>query len=76
MINKESITRILRLGDDSADVTDVQISSDTIEVTLQKKDQVMFCPECGCRMESKCIRVRKVNHPVMQDGYKLILHVK
>ena len=45
MINKESITRILRLGDDSADVTDVQISSDTIEVTLQKKDQVMFCPE-------------------------------
>lgn len=76
MINKESITRILRLGDDSADVTDVQISSDTIEVTLQKKDQVMFCPECGCRMESKGIRVRKVNHPVMQDGYKLILHVK
>ncbi|WP_167849939.1 hypothetical protein [Galactobacillus timonensis] len=45
MINKESITRILRLGDDSADVTDVQISSDTIEVTLQKKDQVMFCTE-------------------------------
>lgn len=32
----------MRLGDDSADVTDVQISSDTGNVTLQKKDQVMF----------------------------------
>ena len=34
MINKESITIIIRLGDDSVDVTDVQISSDTVEVTI------------------------------------------
>ena len=76
MLTEESITKLLRLGDDSIDVVDVTQNNDTITVTLQKKDPVMFCPECGCRMESKGIHVRKVNHPVLQNGYKLILHVR
>ena len=76
MLTEDSITKLLRLSDDSINVIDVTQNNDTITITLQKKDPVMFCPECACRMESKGIHVRKVNHPVLQNGCKLILHVR
>ena len=75
MLTEDSITKLLRLSDDSINVIDVTQNNDTITITLQKKDPVMFCPECACRMESKGIHVRKVNHPVLQNGCKLILPV-
>lgn len=34
-----------------------------------------FCPQCGCIMHSRGIKVRTVNHPVYQDSYRLYLKV-
>lgn len=35
----------------------------------------VFCPNCGCRMHSKGMYARTVNHPVLQDSFKLVLVV-
>ena len=44
-------------------------------IFLKKKLSPMFCPECGSRMHSKGIYVRSIRHPVLNDGYSIILKV-
>ena len=33
-----------------------------------------MCPKCGCVMYSKGVRKREINHPVLQDGFRLYLY--
>lgn len=67
---------ILNLTDDSVEVTEVEETENTLIAYVQKKDVFCVCDECGCKMESKGPRYRKVNHPILQDGRALVLMVK
>ncbi|MCF0186900.1 MAG: ISL3 family transposase [Bacteroidaceae bacterium] len=70
------ITNILGLEDSSIDILSVTVEGSTREFTIEKKLVPVYCPACGCRMYSKGIRVRTVNHPIFQDGYRTVLKVR
>ena len=69
------ISDLIDLGDPSAKVTEVIQDDDTKYVFIEKKVACMFCPLCDRRMKSKGKRIKQINHPVFQDGFKLILAV-
>lgn len=35
-----------------------------------------YCPACGYRMHSRGVKKRISNHPILQDGYSLVLILK
>lgn len=72
----DSIIDVLNLVDDDLIITDHKTINQTLYVELEKKLSPMYCPLCGSRMYSKGIYQRTINHPVLQDGRKVILNVK
>ena len=70
------ITQLLDIKDSGITVLQVKETSTTKTVLLEKQLTYHFCPVCGCRMHSKGIYLRKVNHPILQDGKQLILHIR
>ena len=72
----DSIIELLNLEDPNIIVSDISIEGNTKFVTLETKPSIHFCPRCCYRMHSKGIRTRKVNHPILQDTYSLILVLK
>ena len=54
-------------------ISDTTIEGQTKFITLETAPSIHFCPICGFRMHSKGLHTRKVNHPVLQDGYKILL---
>lgn len=60
---------------DDIEITDVVIDEENgvKTIKLEKKYSAMFCPECGERMYSKGLYTRSLNHPVLADGYKVII---
>ena len=71
-----NITQILDIKDSGIKVLAVKETTATRTVTIEKEITFHFCPVCGCRMYSKGIYTRHVNHPIMQDGLRLILEIK
>ena len=70
------ITEMLNLiEDDEIIITGHETIGSTVTVHVQKKLSPHFCPLCGQRMYSKGIYERTVNHPILQDGRKIILRV-
>lgn len=47
----------------------------TLEITISKPPSPQYCPICNYRMLSKGIYVRTANHPILQDGRKVVLKV-
>ena len=45
-------------------------------VVVEKIYSPMFCPECNERMESKGIYVRHIKHPILDDGYQIIIELR
>ena len=68
-----SITNLLDLEDADVKITDVQIQGHIKTVFLESAVTAHFCPVCSCRMHSRGIKKRKINHPILQDNYELIL---
>lgn len=66
---------LLNLADDSAIVSDITYEDSSVIVHIQKNFSAAFCPVCHSRMLSKGPRTRNVNHPILQDGRKLILRI-
>ena len=67
---------LLNLPDDgTVIITDVTVSDNIKHVYLSRPASPVYCDNCGCRMHSKGIYTRTVNHPVFQDHSQLILHV-
>ena len=63
---------------DDIQIGEVRIDDLTLTkiIPIEKIQGPVFCPVCGERMYSKGFYVRKVNHPVLADGYKVVLEVK
>ena len=68
-----SITELLDLEDIDISITDIRIEGRKKFLSLETKLEAHFCPCCGFKMYSRGIKRRKISHPVLQDGYELIL---
>lgn len=71
-----SITDLLDLEDSEIIVDDIQIQNQTKTIVLSTVPIAHFCPSCGFKMHSRGIKVRTINHPILQDGYSLVLVLK
>lgn len=71
-----SITDLLDLEDTDITITDIQIQGQTKTLFLESKPVAHYCPSCGYKMHSRGIKQRKINHPILQDNYRLILILK
>lgn len=71
-----SITELLDLEDTDIKICDIQIQGQTKTIYLESDPIAHFCPSCGYRMHSRGIKNRKINHPILQDNYNLILILK
>lgn len=54
---------------------DIDDVTRTKKIYIEKELSPVFCPECKEVMHSKGPYIRKVNHPILSDGYKVILYV-
>lgn len=68
-----SITDLLDLEDADLFISDTSIEGNVKTLTLETHLTNHYCPCCGFRMHSRGIKTRKINHPILQDGYELIL---
>ena len=71
-----SITDLLDLEDADIFISDISIRDTSKTVTLETRPKPCFCPCCGFRMHSRGIKIRSISHPILQDGYELILRLK
>lgn len=71
-----SITDLLNLEDSNIIVTDIMIENSRKTLVLETRSEAHFCPSCGFRMHSRGIKKRTISHPVLQDGYELVLVLK
>ena len=67
------ITELLNLEDADITVSDIRIEGTKKILTLDTALYAHYCPCCGFRMYSRGVRKRKIIHPILQDGYELIL---
>ena len=71
-----SIIKLLDLEDTEIFVSDIKVEGTRKLITLETKASPHYCPSCGFRMYSRGIKTRKISHPILQDGYELLLYLK
>ena len=67
------ITELLDLEDSDIVVSDIRVEGRQKTLTLETPPAVHYCPQCGFRMHSRGIKMRRISHPILQDGYELFL---
>lgn len=70
------ITTFLGLEDTSLTIEDISTEGYVRTITLSTPPEVRFCPYCSFRMYSRGIKTRTINHPIMQDGFQVVLRLK
>lgn len=70
-----NIINLLNIEDKDVIITDIIIEGDTKKIYIEKILKPEYCPCCASRMYSKGKYPRVINHPILQDGYKLVLVV-
>lgn len=70
------IIDLLDLKDSDVEIKSVTLHGNVKEITLEKKNTAHYCPICGFKMHSLGIYTRKVNHPILQDGFTIRLLVR
>ncbi len=71
-----SITDFLDLEDTALVVSSTSIEGNKKFLTLEVPIIAHYCPCCGFKMHSRGVHTRTISHPILQDGYELILHLK
>lgn len=71
-----NITELLDLEDADIKISEIQIQDQIKTIFLESPPVAQFCPACGYRMHSRGVKKRKINHPILQDNYKLVLVLK
>lgn len=75
-MNQKQLFVLLNIPDDGTyNITDVQENESVKTVHISRNPSPTFCPECNCVMHSRGIKVRTVNHPILQDGTSITLKV-
>lgn len=77
-IMTNDIIKLLDLKDSNIKVTDIKIKEKefTREIYLEHENTHPYCPTCSCKMYSKGFYVRRINHPIYQDGLSTVLVLK
>ena len=71
-----SITELLDLEDSDIFISDIRIDGTRKLITLESHLESHYCPSCSFRMHSRGIKTRTISHPILQDGYELVLLLK
>lgn len=71
-----TITELLNLEDSDIYISDIQIDGMKKIITVETPPSLHFCPQCDFKMHSRGIRERKINHPILQDGYECIIRLR
>ena len=72
----DDIINFLDIKESGIRILDTRIEKGTTKViALDKRPITHYCEHCGYRMYSKGIYKRRVNHPVLQDGFTLVLEI-
>ena len=71
-----TITDLLDLEDSDVFVSGIEVDGTKKRITLETHPVPHFCPSCSFRMHSRGIKTRTIHHPILQDGYELILLLK
>lgn len=71
-----SITDLLDLEDSDINISDIIVEGHTKTLIIETPPVAHYCPTCGYRMHSRGVKKRTINHPILQDGYSLILLLK
>lgn len=71
-----SITELLDLEDSDMIISDIVVEGTTKTLFIETPVQVHHCPVCSFRMHSRGIKNRRISHPILQDGYNLVLILK
>lgn len=69
------IMKFLNIEDKDIAITRILTNGNVKEIHLEKVLKIEHCPACSSRMHSKGKYIRKINHPILQDGYQLKLIV-
>lgn len=75
-LNLNDIISLLNLEDSDIEIESIKEEGRTKIVTLFTRPQTRFCPKCGYLMHSRGIKLRTVNHPILQDTFNLKIHLK
>lgn len=67
------IINLLGIKDSTIKILSGVIKGTEKTVEFEKRIELHYCPLCGCRMHSKGVYRRRVNHPILQDGYTLVM---
>lgn len=67
--------KFLNIEDKDILITKIFTNGHIKEIHLEKSLKVEYCPACSSRMYSKGKYIRRINHPILQGGYQLILVV-
>ena len=70
------ITTFLDLEDSKIIIEDITTNDRVKTITLSTRPEARFCPQCGFRMHSRGIKIRKINHPILQDTYQVRILLK
>lgn len=71
-----NIIELLNLEDSQLQITSIQVTDKVKTITVETEAVPHYCPVCGFRMHSKGIHLRTVNHPILQDTFKLTIKLK
>ncbi len=71
-----TIMELLNLKDADVKISDIQIQGTKKIITVETPPSIHFCPQCDFRMHSRGIHTRIINHPILQDGYECVIHLK
>ena len=73
-----NIINLLNLEDKNIEISKIERDNNAKikYIHVCTKASARFCPICNMRMHSRGTRQRTVNHPMLQDGYELIVLLK
>ena len=70
------ITELLDLEDEDIFISDISIEGTRKTLTIETHPTIPHCPVCGFRMHSRGIKTRTINHPILSDGFEVVIKLK
>ena len=75
-IQMNDIIKLLDLEDDTFVIDKVEIDNGTKHITVSTNVVPHTCPICNSKMKSRGIKERTIRHPILQDGYNVVITLK
>lgn len=69
------IMKFLNIEDKDIIITKILTDENIKEIYLQRPLKVQYCPACSSRMHSKGKYIRRINYPILQNAYQVVLVV-